>query len=119
MSFLSFLNKGRVLMDGGMGSLLQARGLQPGEQPERWNLIHPEAILAVQRAYFEAGSNLVISNTFGANRFHYGTEELSEVIRAGVLLAKEARKEAGKKPEKRRRISEKAGPKMGPAFFSV
>ena len=94
MSFLSFLNKGRVLMDGGMGSLLQARGLQPGEQPERWNLIHPEAILAVQRAYFEAGSNLVISNTFGANRLHYGSEELAEVIPAAIRIARQAAREA-------------------------
>ena len=90
MNFLSFLSEHPVLMDGGMGSLLQARGLQPGEQPERWNCIHPDAILDIQRAYFEAGSNLVATNTFGANRLHYTEEELSEIIPAAVRIARRA-----------------------------
>ena len=94
MNFLSFLNERPVLMDGGMGSLLQARGLQPGEQPERWNLSRPEAILEVQRAYYAAGSNLVATNTFGANRLHYAPEELAEIIPAAVRIARQAAREA-------------------------
>lgn len=50
-----------------MGSLLQARGLQPGELPETWNLSKPEIIEEIHREYLEAGSDVVTTNTFGAN----------------------------------------------------
>ena len=48
MNVLSYLQNHILLLDGGMGSLLQARGLQPGEHPERWNITHGEEIVAVQ-----------------------------------------------------------------------
>ena len=51
----------------GMGTLLQEAGLAPGELPERWNLTHPDVIEKIQRGYFDAGSNVVNTNTFGAN----------------------------------------------------
>lgn len=62
------------VFDGGMGSLLQAKGLKAGELPERWNLTHPEEICGIHRMYLQAGSDLITTNTFGANRLKYGEE---------------------------------------------
>lgn len=56
-----------VIFDGGMGSMLIARGLGPGESPETWNLEKPEAVAEVQRLYYEAGSDVVHTNSFGAS----------------------------------------------------
>ena len=94
MDFTSFLKNNIVMLDGGMGSLLQARGLAAGEAPERWNLTRPGDILAVQRAYFDAGSNLVIANTFGANPLRFSEEELSRIIPAAVAIARQAAAES-------------------------
>ncbi len=89
-----------VYLDGGMGTLLQAAGLQPGERPETWNLTHPDAVRAAHRAYFDAGSHIVSANTFGANRLRFGAEELREVIFAGVRLVREAAQaSAGAQPK--------------------
>ena len=100
MDFRSFLKSRIVTLDGGMGSLLQARGLRPGEAPERWNLTHPDAVLAVQRAYYDAGSNLVIANTFGANPLRFSQEELSRIIPAAIAVARQAAAESSGKQEK-------------------
>lgn len=56
-----------VFLDGGTGTLLQARGLGPGESPELWNLQRPHDLVDIHRAYYDAGSDLVMANTFGAN----------------------------------------------------
>ena len=80
-----------VCLDGGMGTLLQAKGLLPGEHPERWNISHHEEIVAIQRAYFDAGSNVVSTNTFGANSLKFSDEELSDIICAAVKNALEAK----------------------------
>ena len=66
------LGKELLFFDGGMGTLLQAKGLAPGELPETWNLLHPEAIREIHQSYIEAGSDIVLTNTFGANalKFH-------------------------------------------------
>ena len=61
------LGKELLYFDGGMGTLLQERGLQPGELPETWNLLHAEEIREIHRQYIEAGSDIVLTNTFGAN----------------------------------------------------
>ena len=74
-----------------MGTLLQARGLQAGEHPERWNLSHPDVIVDIQRAYFDAGSNIVCTNTFGANCLKFAKDELEEIVRAAIENAKRAR----------------------------
>ena len=58
-----------ILLDGGMGTMLQAAGLPLGELPELWNLLRPETVTAVQRRYVEAGSRVLYTNTFGANRY--------------------------------------------------
>ena len=91
MNFKEFLQQNIVILDGGMGTLLQERGLQPGEQPERWNLSHPDDIIAIHKAYYDSGSNVVNTNTFGANPIHYSEEELYSVIQAAVANAKKAR----------------------------
>ena len=71
MNILDYMKDHFVLLDGGMGTLLQAAGLKPGEAPERLNLTDPALITSVHRRYFEAGSTVVLTNTFGANPFHF------------------------------------------------
>ena len=84
------LPAGRPLfLDGGMGTQLQARGVAAGEIPELWNLSRPDDIRAVHAAYLAAGSDVVYSNTFGANPAKYhGDAPLADVIAAGVAIAK-------------------------------
>ena len=84
------LKKGRLILDGSMGTMLQTRGLAPGELPERWNITHPEEIIRIHQAYFEAGSNIVCTNTFGANCLKYGEDELKAIIGAAVRNARQA-----------------------------
>ncbi len=87
---------GWLSLDGGMGTQLQAKGLQPGETPEMWNLERPDDVRSVHAAYFAAGADIVYSNTFGANPAKYhGSAPLADVVAAGVGLAKEAAKAAG------------------------
>lgn len=100
MTFSDFLKTNIVYLDGGMGTLLQAQGLQPGERPERWNLSHPEVITEIHKQYFEAGSNVVCTNTFGANALHFEEEELAEIISAAVANAKAARAQSNTKHDK-------------------
>ena len=100
MNFQQFLDHHIVILDGGMGTLLQGRGLRPGEQPERWNLSHPEEIIAIHRAYFDAGSNVVNTNTFGANGLHFTQEELEKIIPAAVENAVKARQGSAAPQEK-------------------
>ena len=66
------LGKELLFFDGGMGTLLQEKGLEPGELPELWNITHPDEIRSIHRRYMEAGSDIVLTNTFGANalKFH-------------------------------------------------
>ena len=92
MNVLDFIKKNIAYLDGGMGSLLQERGLAPGEFPERWNLSHPDVIIEIQKAYFDAGSNIVCTNTFGANALKFRDDELKSVIEAAVNNANKARK---------------------------
>ena len=90
---------GRVFfLDGGMGTQLQAKGLQPGEVPELWNLSRPSDVRAVHEAYFAAGADTVYTNTFGANAAKYhGDAPLADVITAAVGIAREAASAAGGK----------------------
>ena len=79
---------GPVLTDGAWGTQLQARGLAPGEVPDLWNLTHPEKVGAVARAYVEAGSQIILTNTFGANRLRLaedgGADRVEEINEAGA-----------------------------------
>lgn len=100
MNILEYLENGIVYLDGGMGTLLQAEGLPPGELPERWNLTHAEVIRKIHKAYFDAGSNVVNTNTFGANSLKFSDAELEELISAAVENAKAARTESsGSQPK--------------------
>lgn len=94
MSIIDRLGQELLFFDGGMGTLLQEKGLAPGELPEVWNLKHPEAVEEIHRAYYEAGSDIVLTNTFGANacKFHDDTYSLEETIKAAVENAKRAQK---------------------------
>lgn len=95
MDFREFLANNVVRLDGGMGTLLQAEGLLPGELPERWCLTHPDKVRAIHRAYFEAGSHVVATNTFGANLLKYDEAELDAIIGAAVACARAAAREVG------------------------
>lgn len=94
MNILDYMQEHLLYLDGGMGTLLQEAGLAPGEYPERWNLSHPDVIQKIQKDYFEAGSNVVATNTFGANALKFSHEELSEVIAAAVQNTRIARDSA-------------------------
>ncbi|MGH9361399.1 MAG: homocysteine S-methyltransferase family protein [Thermoanaerobaculia bacterium] len=88
-----FFRSGRpVLWDGGMGTQLQARGLAPGDAPERFNLTHPETVAAVHRDYYSAGAEGVETNTFGANRIGLDRYDLGgrtvEINRVAAELAR-------------------------------
>ena len=83
MNLLEKIHSSRTYCDGGMGTLLQARGLMPGELPERWNLTRPEEIISIHQQYLEAGSNIITANTFGANILKFG-DELEDIIVAGL-----------------------------------
>ena len=95
MNILEFTKENLLVLDGGMGTLLQAAGLAPGESPERWNLTHPDVVTGIHRDYFRAGSHVVNTNTFGANLLHFGADELDEIVKAAVQNAKAARDTAG------------------------
>ena len=78
-----------VFLDGGTGTVLQGRGLPPGVAPENWNIERPEEIRAVHSAYAAAGSDIVCTCTFGANREKYhGDHPLAEVIAAAMANAR-------------------------------
>lgn len=100
MNIRDFIKNNIVYLDGGMGTLLQKSGLRPGELPERWNVSHPEVIKEIHKSYYDSGSNIVNTNTFGANSLKFGTDELSEIIYHAVKNADEARKASSGKQEK-------------------
>ena len=83
-----------IYFDGGLGTMLQERGLPGGEYPETWNLTHPEELIAIHKAYLEAGCHVINANTFGANGLKF--DNVEEIITAGIQLAKEAKKQAGR-----------------------
>ena len=100
MKFLDFLNNNIVYLDGGMGTLLQKNGLKPGEKPERWNITHPDVITKIHTDYFDSGSNVVCTNTFGANVLRFDETELDEIIKAAIENAKAARETSRSQQEK-------------------
>jgi 5-methyltetrahydrofolate--homocysteine methyltransferase len=89
-----------VYLDGGMGTLLQDRGLRPGESPETWNLTHPEEVTAIHRAYFDAGSHVVCANTFGANPLRFDQDRLEQIVAAAMDNVRAARDSSAGTQEK-------------------
>jgi methionine synthase I (cobalamin-dependent) len=82
-----------VLLDGAMGTMLFALGLENGAAPEEWNLKHPERVQAVHRQYIEAGSQIILTNTFGGSSYrlklHGLQDRVVEINRAAAALARE------------------------------
>ena len=100
MNFRAYLQNHIVYLDGGTGTLLQKAGLGLGELPERWNLTHGDVVTDIHTAYFNAGSNVVATNTFGANPFKFDETELEAIVRAAVENAKRARTQSEGSQEK-------------------
>lgn len=94
MRILEEMKARRLFCDGGMGSLLQAKGLKAGELPELWNLTHPDVLTDIHREYLEAGADIVTTNTFGANRLKYH-DNLEDIVISAVENARRAVNEAG------------------------
>jgi len=94
LSLKDALRKRRLVCDGAMGTQLMLAGLEQGNCGEHWNLTHPERVLAIQRRYVEAGTDCLITNTFGGSRLmlkrHGHADELKAINRAAVRIAREA-----------------------------
>jgi 5-methyltetrahydrofolate--homocysteine methyltransferase len=85
-------NGATVIADGAMGTMLMANGLEFGDPPEVWNLEHPEIIRRVQRGYLDAGSQIILTNTFGGNRLrlelHGREDRVDQLNRTAAVLAR-------------------------------
>ena len=83
-----------MLGDGAMGTQLMLAGLEQGSCGEEWNLTHPERILAIQRRYAEAGSDCILTNTFGGSRImlnrHGNADKVVEINKAAVEITRQA-----------------------------
>ena len=100
MKLTDALSSSLLLLDGGTGTVLQKMGLQAGEATERWNLTHPDRVTALHRAYFDAGSNIVCTNTFGVNALKYDEETVETLVSAAIACAEEARSaSSGSRPK--------------------
>ena len=99
MTILDYLKENILVLDGGLGTELQKAGLKPGESTESWNITHPEEVTKIHRNYFEAGSNVVNTNTFGANALKYSDTELEAIVKSAVENAKKARETANSNKE--------------------
>ena len=97
MDIRSLLGKQLLFFDGGMGSLLQEKGLQPGALPELMNLTDPQTIRQIHTQYYQAGSHVVTANTFGANRLKLrgSGHSAEEVVSAAVANARAAAEQCG------------------------
>ncbi|MGE5422403.1 MAG: homocysteine S-methyltransferase family protein [Ignavibacteriales bacterium] len=92
------IKKRILILDGAMGTMLQQRGMKPGECPEAFGMAHPEVLEEIHRAYVEAGSNIIQTNTFGANRFKLGEYGLAgEVANINANAVQAAKLAAGDK----------------------
>ncbi len=97
MTIAQLLKQPLVFLDGGTGTMLQARGLKPGERTEVWNIERPEELVALHKSYIEAGADILNTNTFGINKFYYNkntTYTLADLVKAAVANARKAIEEA-------------------------
>ena len=92
MNVKNYIKNNLLIFDGGMGTLLQSKGLKVGELPERFNITNPTAVQQIHKSYFDAGCNVVTTNTFGANSLKFSLEELEEIIKSAVENARIAQK---------------------------
>ena len=100
MKITEYIKDNLIYLDGGMGTLLQRAGLPLGELPERWNITHPDVIVKIHESYFDAGANVVNTNTFGVNTFKFQKDELEKIIFSAVENAKIAREKSNAAGEK-------------------
>ncbi len=94
-AFRELLGREWLFLDGGSGTILQSMGLRGGELPENWNLTKPENVIALHSNYLKAGSDVIYTNTFGANRLKF-PGNLEEIVRAAVANAGAARIQTGR-----------------------
>lgn len=100
MTLLEKIQKGFVYFDGGYGTILQKRGLKPGELPETYNILHPDIVTDIHYQYIQAGSQIIKANTFGCNALKFGKDgefSLDKIVGAAIDNAKKAINLAGKK----------------------
>lgn len=94
LNIIDKINEGLVYFDGGTGTVLQEMGLAAGQQPEYWNIDHPDKITQLHFDYLNAGCNIIKTNTFGANKLKFpkdeGTYSLESIIKAAVSNAHNA-----------------------------
>lgn len=95
MNILNELGKRIIFFDGGMGTILQERGLKTGELPELWNLSHASDLISIHESYLDAGADIILANTFGANPIKFG-EDTAKIITSGIENAKTAVKNSNK-----------------------
>lgn len=88
MNILEKIKSGITYFDGATGVMLQNMGLKPGELPEEWNITNPEKVIALHKWYFEAGCDIIKTNTFGANSLKFNN--LTVIIEAAIANAKKA-----------------------------
>ena len=100
MKILEYIKQNTLYLDGGMGTLLQANGLAAGELPERWNITHKDIIVDIHRSYYDAGSNVVNTNTFGANPLKFSDDELDKIISSAIENARKAADTSAGKQQK-------------------
>lgn len=90
----SLISDGPVITDGAWGTQMQARGLPSGECPDAWNLSHPDVVEEIPRAYVAAGSRIILTNTFRANRLALEAagiaDRVAELNRAGAAISRRA-----------------------------
>lgn len=94
IKFLKKLSETILLIDGAMGTQLQAKGMSIGDASERWNLEHPEIVFEIHQNYIRAGAEIILTNSFGGNRYklanYHLDEKVSEINRVAAEIAKKA-----------------------------
>src|SRR5688500_6631606 len=99
-SLLDALRQRPLLGDGAMGTQLMIAGLEQGNCGEEWNLTHPEKVLGIQRRYAEAGSDCILTNTFGGSRImlnrHGNADNVTAINAAAVAIARQAFEDVGR-----------------------
>ena len=90
MNFLEFLKENTVILDGALGTQFQAKGMPAGKSPEYYNIERPELVEKIHRGYIAAGSDVIYTNTFGANSVKMDIDKVERIVRAGVEIARRA-----------------------------
>ena len=100
MKITDFIKDNILLLDGATGSLLMKKGFPSGKRSESANISCPELLVEIHKAYYDAGSNSVTTNTFGANSLYYSDEELETIIRKGIENVRKAAELSSGKQQK-------------------